>query len=127
MLQPELRPTLSVSTMSRNDEQWSYKVEEVMTSPGVLGQCEIKSQHAEGTFKTVYALFIYASKDWVRSLGRWATAPTLTISIIKSCPLSWNPEKPLTCLANSSLLILCPQLWLYAVRWLFSLKAQSST
>lgn len=92
MLQPELRPTLSVSTMSRNDEQWSYNVEEVMTSQGVLGQCEIKSQHAEGTFKTVYALFIYVSKDWVRSLGRWATAPTLTISIIKSCPLSWNPE-----------------------------------
>lgn len=127
MLQPELRPTLSVSTMSHNDEQWSYKVEEVMTSQGVLGQCGIKSQHAEGTFKTVYALFIYVSKDWVRSLGRWATAPTLAISIIKSCPLSWNPEKPLTCLANSSLPILCPQLWLYAVRWLFSLKAQSST
>lgn len=87
MLQPELRPTLSVSTMSPNDEQWSYKVEEAMTSQSVLGQCGIESQHAEGTFKTVYALFIYVSKDWVRSLGhpeqthpRWATAPTLAIS-----------------------------------------------
>lgn len=126
MLQSELKPTLSVSTLSHNDEQWSYKVEEVMTSQGVLRQCGIKSQHAEGTFKTVYALFIYVSKDWVRSLRRWAT-PTLAISIIKSCPLSWNPEKQLTCLANSSLSIPCPQLWLYAVRWLFSLKAQSST
>lgn len=114
MPQPELRPTLSVSTMSNNDEQWSYTGEETVTSQSVLGQCGIKSQHAGGTFKTAYALFIYGSKDWVRSLGhpeqmlpRWATILALAISIIKCCPVLWNPEKPLTCLANSSLPIPC--------------------
>lgn len=45
------------------------RAREIVTSPSALGQCGKKSQHTEGTLKTVYALFMYGSKDGALSLG----------------------------------------------------------